>query len=175
MTLTSINSTQTGVNSTPNTNGNFATGMFPVYYIPTQQRPLQSDQNHLSTGFQGKIFFSHFFEYSLQCVYFLFLVQYMPGMMYNYNTLFPASPIFCSPLSMVPVPLTQPIAPIHTDSNNIVPTTTAVSTEHKLSPPSVRSVPQFQRPASQATSVKAEPGSAMGSIASASIANKVSL
>lgn len=33
---------------------------------------------------------------------------------------------------------------------------------------------QFQRPASQATSVKAEPGSGMGSIASASIANKVS-
>lgn len=45
--------------------------------------------------------------------------------------------------------------------------------EHKPSPPSGMAGPQFQRPASQATSVKAEPGSAMGSIASASVANKV--
>ncbi|KAK9736489.1 Period protein 2/3C-terminal region [Popillia japonica] len=150
VTLTPINNTQTGVTSTPSTTGNFATGMFPVYYIPTQQRTLQSDPA-LATGFQ---------------------VQYMPGMMYNYNTIFPAPPIFCSPVPMVPVPLAQSIAPIHTETINPVPTTTAISTEHKLSPPSVRSVPQFQRPASQATSVKAEPGSAMGSIASASIANK---
>lgn len=53
VTLTPINNTQTGVTSTPSTTGNFATGMFPVYYIPTQQRTLQSDPA-LATGFQGK-------------------------------------------------------------------------------------------------------------------------
>lgn len=107
------------------------------------------------------------------CTYMFFSVQYMPGMMYNYNPIFPASPIFCPPVPMVPVPVPQPIVPIHTESINAASTTTVASTVHKLSPPSVRSVPQFQRPASQATSVKAEPGSAMGSIASASVANKV--
>ncbi|GJQ70192.1 per [Trypoxylus dichotomus] len=149
VTLTPINNTQTGVTSTPNTNGSFATGMVPVYYIPAHQRSLQSDPT--LAGFQ---------------------VQYMPGMMYNYNTIFPASPIFCSPVPMVPVPLAQPLAPIPSEATNVIPAVGTASTERKLSPPSGRSVPQFQRPASQATSVKAEPGSAMGSIASASVANK---
>ncbi|XP_071052691.1 period circadian protein isoform X2 [Onthophagus taurus] len=149
VTLTPMNNTQScGGNSTQNTAGSFA-GMFPVYYIPAQQRPMQSDP---SMSFQ---------------------VQYMPGMMYNYNTIFPASPIFCSPVPMMTMPLTQPLAPLNTEViNQSINSNQPTSDHNKPSPPSVTSVPQFQRPASQATSVKAEPGSAMGSIASASVANK---
>lgn len=99
----------------------------------------------------------------------------MPGMMYNYNTLFPASPIFCSPVSMVPMPVPQPIGSIVPESIQGLPPASLILEDIKPSPVGVNSVPQFQRPASQATSVKAEPGSAMGSIASASVANKVGL
>lgn len=110
----------------------------------------------------------------------------MPGMMYNYNTIFPSSPIFCSPLPVVPLPIT----PISQDTlrNSMTCQNSNTSNDlHKLNQinnsnsgiininsNSNGPMPQFQRPASQATSVKAEPGSALGSIASASIANKVS-
>lgn len=96
-------------------------------------------------------------------------------MMYNYNALFSASPIFCSPVPMVPIPLPQTLAPVSQDTLHHPNQINPFQFDHKPSPPSVASAPQFQRPASQATSVKAEPGSAMGSIASASVANKVSL
>lgn len=101
----------------------------------------------------------------------------MSPMMYNYNPMFPASPIFCSPLSMLPVPVSQqmvapePLLPAAASSN----ANCATQDGHKPSTLSAQSTPMFQRPASQATSVKAEPGSAMGSIASASVANKVNI
>lgn len=55
VTLTPINNTQSGATAT-NTNGSFATGMFPVYYIPAQQRSLQSDPP-LTPGFQSNYYF----------------------------------------------------------------------------------------------------------------------
>jgi period circadian protein len=106
------------------------------------------------------------------------LVQYMPGMIYNYNPIFPAPPIICSPLPVLPIPVGPSLATVNPDlcQNNTANLQANVDTivDHKPSPHSGGSVPQFQRPASQATSVKAEPGSALGSIASASVANKVS-
>lgn len=143
-----MNTQPSGVTTTPNASTNFPTGIFPVYYIPQR------------TAMPG--------EYHNPNLTPRYPVQYVPGMMYNYNTIFPASPIFCSPVPMVPIPLPQNLAPVQQEQNHH---TTQVNNplppEHKPSP----SVTQFQRPASQATSVKAEPGSAMGSIASA---NKVS-
>lgn len=98
-------------------------------------------------------------------------------MMYNYNTLFPPSPIFCSPVPMVPLSITQPITSIPQEAiqNTLICQNGGnTSNEPKINQTNNNvPVPQFQRPASQATSVKAEPGSAMGSIASASVANKV--
>ncbi|KAF2905946.1 hypothetical protein ILUMI_00229 [Ignelater luminosus] len=142
------NSQPYGINSVPNTIGNFPTGMFPVYYIPTQQGQTStdySDGNH-----------SHF------------QVQYMPSMMYNYNPVFPASPLFCPPMAMVPFPMPQPVPPIASEVRHRGGPTTngTITTDLKPSPPSGGPVSKFQRPASQATSVKAEPGSAIGSVTS---------
>lgn len=107
-------------------------------------------------------------------------------MLYPYGTpsgaataaLYPTSSIICPTLPVLPVPvvpslgstLNAPQSNLTTlQTQNVNVTSHYVQTDNKPSiPPS-----QFQRPASQATSVKAEPGSAMGSIASASIANKV--
>lgn len=101
----------------------------------------------------------------------------MPGMMYNCNTIFSPSPIFCSTVPMVPLSITQPMTNVTQDTlpNTLTCQNNNASNEHKINQTNNNvPVPQFQRPASQATSVKAEPGSAMGSIASASVANKVS-
>ncbi|XP_063903185.1 period circadian protein isoform X3 [Zophobas morio] len=156
VTVTPMNNTQAmNVNSNPNPLGGLATGMFPVYYIPTQQRNFDGDANNPLNPSR-------------------YQVQYMPGMVYNYNPIFPASPLICSPLPVLSIPVT-PVNPDMSQSKAPNPTVSVeVPTEHKPSPHSVRSVHQFQRPASQATSVKAEPGSALGSIASASVANKIS-
>lgn len=92
--------------------------------------------------------------------------------------LYPTSSIICPTLPVLPVPVVPPFAstinaPQTThntlQANNVDVTSHYVQTENK---PSIQPS-QFQRPASQATSVKAEPGSAMVSIASASVANKV--
>lgn len=85
--------------------------------------------------------------------------------------IYPTSSIICPTLPVLPVPLastiTAPQQPLNRlqQQNNMNVATNYVQTDSKSS--------QFQRPASQATSVKAEPGSAMGSIASASVVNKV--
>lgn len=94
-------------------------------------------------------------------------------MIYNYNTLFPPSPMVCSPLPVLPLPMAHPMTPLVPEQHHNVPAIPLINhlTELKPSTPSVVSVAQLQRPASQATSVKAEPGSGMGSITSA---NKVS-
>ncbi|XP_017778157.1 PREDICTED: period circadian protein isoform X2 [Nicrophorus vespilloides] len=148
MTMTSMNNIQPcGVTSSLNT-GNFASGMFPVYYIPSQQRPVTHDitDSTLHSNLQ---------------------LQYVPSMMYNYHSVFPTSSIFCPPLSMVSVPIPRTYQMVPPDQvSGVIPN------DPKSSPPIIGSLPQFQRPASQMTSVKAEPGSVMGSIASASVANK---
>ncbi|XP_019867185.1 period circadian protein isoform X2 [Aethina tumida] len=166
VTVTPMNNSQAcSINTTPGGQAGFATGMFPVYYIPAHQRPAAVGQEFVdSVGLATS----------------RYQVQYMPGMIYNYNPIFPASPIICSPLPVLPVTVAPSITPVNQDNrqiNNLQPniSNNAPSTqpEHKPSPPSGMAGPQFQRPASQATSVKAEPGSAMGSIASASVANKI--
>lgn len=105
----------------------------------------------------------------------------MPGMIYNYNSaLYPTSPLICPTLPVLPVPMVPSMPPMTPESRPVngpqqvggAPSNAGLQPEHKSSAP--LNAPQFQRPASQATSVKAEPGSAMGSIASASVANKVS-
>ncbi|CAH0556603.1 unnamed protein product [Brassicogethes aeneus] len=162
VTVTPMNNTQScSISSTPGVSqGGFATSMLPVYYIPTHQStPIGQEFVDPNSRYQ---------------------VQYMPGMIYNYNPIFPASPIICSPLPVLPVTVAPPITPINPDSrqmSNLQPNIdnhlSCNQPEHKPSPPSGIKGPQFQRPASQATSVKAEPGSVMGSIASASVANKI--
>ncbi|XP_068903032.1 period circadian protein isoform X3 [Tenebrio molitor] len=157
VTVTPMNNTETrNVSSNANSLGGLATGMFPVYYVPTQQRNF-GDNDFLAQS--------------------RYHVQYMPGMIYNYNPIFPAPPIICSPLPVLPIPVGPSLATVNPDlcQNNTANLQANVDTivDHKPSPHSGGSVPQFQRPASQATSVKAEPGSALGSIASASVANKM--
>ncbi|XP_044268555.1 period circadian protein isoform X2 [Tribolium madens] len=148
VTVTPISNTQSmNVTSNPNPLGSLAPRMFPLYYIPTQQR-----------GFEGNLNDPRY------------QVQYMPGMIYNYNPIYPTPPIICSPLPVLPIPVppTMSVNPEMCQNSTINPPNDA-SAEYKSNP---HNVPQFQRPASQATSVKAEPGSALGSIASASVANK---
>ncbi|KAJ8939006.1 hypothetical protein NQ314_011256 [Rhamnusium bicolor] len=142
LTVTPMPNTPTcKMRQTPTDAGGFATGMFPIYYIPT------TDQR-TSLG----------------------------HMIYNYNSApYPVSPILCPTLPVLPVPMVPPNPTINPNSlqvNNIqgLPNNSSRQSEFKH----ITSVdtPQFQRPASQATSVKAEPGSAMGSNTSASLANK---
>lgn len=94
-------------------------------------------------------------------------------MIYNYNTIFPPSPIVCSPLPLLSLPIPHPMMPLmpeqrqtHTHTHTSSLSNNNPPPERKISPSKNRCVLQFQRPASQATSVKAEPGSGMGSIAS---------
>ncbi|KAL3282597.1 hypothetical protein HHI36_005772 [Cryptolaemus montrouzieri] len=157
VTVTPINNTSNcNVTTTPGLPG-FTSGMFPVYYLPTRTTPDYIDSNNPSR----------------------YQVHYMPGLIYNYNTIFSSAPIMCSPLSVVPLPVPPPTSSIsqstHQANGIHINNSVSLANNHadlKLTPPGVVSVPLCQRPASQATSVKAEPGSAMGSIASASVANK---
>ncbi|XP_018579022.1 period circadian protein isoform X2 [Anoplophora glabripennis] len=164
VTVTPMNNTQAcTMSTTPTGPGGFATGMFPVYYIPTTHQTTIAGQ------------------YNDPCVASSrYQVQYMPGMIYNYNSaLYPASPLICPTLPVLPVPMVPSIPAITPEARPIsnlqqvngLSSSSVLQTEHKPGTPV--KAPQFQRPASQATSVKAEPGSAMGSIASASVANKI--
>uniref|UniRef100_A0A1Y1LDT3 Period circadian protein n=1 Tax=Photinus pyralis TaxID=7054 RepID=A0A1Y1LDT3_PHOPY len=72
-----------------------------------------------------------------------------------YNPVFP-SPVFCTPMAMVPFSLPQPVAPFIPDSKTVLKSTLSGR----------------QRSTSRATSVKAEPGSAIGSNVSASCVNR---
>ncbi|KAJ8978518.1 hypothetical protein NQ317_002422 [Molorchus minor] len=162
LTVTPMNNTQSySMNTTLTGPSSFATGVLPLYYIPSaQQAPISGQFNTYEMNFSR------------------YHVIPMPGMMYNYNsTLYPTSPVVCPTLPVVPVPMVPPssipcVRPISSlqqqvDTN---PSSTAVMTE--LSEPVTPFGTQFQIPASQHTSVKAEPGSAIGSIASVSVANK---
>lgn len=96
-----------------------------------------------------------------------------------YPTVFGTSPIMYPPVAMLQ-PMALPIQQqVPTPRNN----PPEIKTDVEPQKPNSNSANYnmittnkglFQRPASQATSVKAEPGSAVGSIASASVANRVS-
>ncbi|XP_056639780.1 period circadian protein isoform X4 [Diorhabda sublineata] len=156
-----------------------STGVYPLYYIPT------AHQRTIPGHFNDTILHGSRYQ-----------VQYMPAnMIYNYNNaLYPTSPFICPTVPMVPLPMVPPpinsinptadVRPLNQmqSLNDITnPGCVPVVSEHKPNMPSTplpthtpHTPQQFQRPASQATSVKAEPGSVMGSIASASGANKIS-
>ncbi|XP_044752877.1 period circadian protein [Coccinella septempunctata] len=157
VTVTPISNSNCNIATTAGGTG-FHSGMFPVYYLPTQRTLPDYFNSSNPTRYQ---------------------VHYMPGMMYNYNAIFPdPQPIMCFPVPLVPHPVHSSITPISQDAhqtngihmNNSVQA--SLNPELKSSPSGGVTNAQFQRPASQATSVKAEPGSAMGSISSASVANK---
>ncbi|KAB0798527.1 hypothetical protein PPYR_09520 [Photinus pyralis] len=116
-----------------NSNQSNAPGVVPVYYIPSQ-RKTPSDY--------GEVTYPPAHE-----------VQYIRGVMYN--PVFP-SPVFCTPMAMVPFSLPQPVAPFIPDSKTVLKSTLSGR----------------QRSTSRATSVKAEPGSAIGSNVSASCVNR---
>lgn len=96
--------------------------------------------------------------------------------MYHYSPssttapLYPPSPVICPTLPVVPIPVTPNISPtVNTLQQFSHISEVTFPTDSKMGQKQ-----QFQRPDSQPTSIKAEPGSIMGSIASASIANKAS-
>lgn len=91
-------------------------------------------------------------------------------MMYNYNNMLPGAPLI---VPILPIPYAPSLAPMCPNMSQNRSTETEPSTEHKNAHRSVGSTPKFQRYGSQATSVKAEPGSAFESIPSPSLANKV--
>lgn len=85
------------------------------------------------------------------------------------------SPLICSPLPVVSVPVATPALPEQRPHMTPTALPNNIGSECKSNFSHLKSTIVNQRPASQATSVKAEPGSKVGSNASTSIANKVSL
>ncbi|XP_030767929.1 period circadian protein-like isoform X1 [Sitophilus oryzae] len=139
-------STNAGLNGTMAMN----TGIFPVYYLPAsvQQRsyvePLPRYQ-----------------------------VQYLPANVF-YNTMFPTPPVLCPtvPVFSIPVTAAPTARPANATPPRIHPEVQPATDMTRFDMSSNTQTPVCHRPSSQATSVKAEPGSRMGSIASASVANK---
>lgn len=65
VTMTPMSTTPAcGINTTPTTPASFATGMFPIYYIPAQQQTLAGDYRdpNLTSRFQSKYFFYNLFR-----------------------------------------------------------------------------------------------------------------
>lgn len=99
-----------------------------------------------------------------------------------YPTVFGASPIMCPPVAMTLQPMALPISqpsitprslPTENKDVETQKTNTTIVYNTTLQHNTGHTKAHFQRPASQATSVKAEP-STVGSIASASVVNRVS-
>ncbi|VEN49804.1 unnamed protein product [Callosobruchus maculatus] len=192
-----LQSTQACMNSTPigpGTPGGFTTagtaGVLPVYYLPTPstQRKLAgttpySDPTAIINAAPR------------------YQVQYMPGLFYNHGaaatpTLYPSSTMLCPTMPMMPmsIPLlstsmrtpTNPQLQMNGHANAAVLQNNgssgqrgavtnqylAAQIDRKVTDSVVSGSQRFQGPASQATSVKVEPGSAISSIASASLTNK---
>nr|AAN02439.2 circadian clock protein PERIOD [Blattella germanica] len=152
--------------------------MFPVYYIPTntQQAGLGSSQGLApqehpgpprmappgAWGHSQQPFISQQVPYAAA----------LPGMLYQYPV---PTPLYGGPPAVMYSSMTmihQPATTLLQAPGSRVGVPAACKQESK-SPVVLsgnnNSPIKFQRPASQATSVKAEPGSAMGSIASASV------
>ncbi|KAJ9592038.1 hypothetical protein L9F63_001417, partial [Diploptera punctata] len=151
--------------------------MIPIYYIPTntQQAGLGSSQGLAPQEHPGPPrmappgvmlpgqppFLSQQVPYAAA----------MPGMLYQYSV---PAPIYGAPPVMYPsMTMLQPATALLQAPGLQTGVPMVISCKQQNKSPVVmpeNSSPiKFQRPASQATSVKAEPGSAMGSIASASV------
>ncbi|XP_076270074.1 period circadian protein-like [Rhynchophorus ferrugineus] len=128
-------------------------GMMPMYYIPA---PYQARTNY---------------NESLP----RYQVQYMPaGVFYNYNTIFPPPPVLCPtvPVFSIPMNAAPTVRPANVASPRVQQDAPSYASDGQRFDARTSQSTACHRPSSQATSVKAEPGSRMGSIASASVANK---
>ncbi|KAJ8917493.1 hypothetical protein NQ315_005542 [Exocentrus adspersus] len=161
LTVTPMSNTHAyTMNTTPTApGGGFASGVFPLYYIPpADQKPVPGQYSDPTIPTPG------------------YHVQYMPSMIYNYNSaIYPASSLICPTVPVLPmVPSVMPINPEPRPVNNMQQVNghlcNTVLYEQKSA--THQNGAQYLRSPSQATSVKAEPRSGMGSIASASVANK---
>uniref|UniRef100_A0A7G3A994 Period circadian protein n=5 Tax=Lutzomyia TaxID=252607 RepID=A0A7G3A994_LUTLO len=150
----------------PNTTArnHFATpsGIFPtVYYIPATQKSNPPTEHPGPPNPQAPYAF-----------------QYMASVVYPHPSLFgqqfvyPHPPMMYQPLQFQSVSPSVAVSDHHpASSNNQVNDLKGALSQHKANAVGRGSQGHgpFQRPSSQATSVKAEPGSNMGSIASASV------
>ncbi|CAH1996431.1 unnamed protein product [Acanthoscelides obtectus] len=193
-TYASVNTTPVG----PTASGGLSTaatpGMFPVYYlpaVPTTQRTVAGTTQY---GDPAAIINSGS-RYQVQYMPGLF---YNHGVSAA-STLYPSSPMLCPTLPVMPMPMPMHLlstsvrtaanpamnslqmnghssaAILHNSGNGPRPTVAnqhLAAIEQNVSKPVVSGLQRFQRRASQETSVKVEPGSAMSSVASASLANK---
>nr|CAI5835424.1 unnamed protein product [Callosobruchus analis] len=194
---TQLQSTQACMNSTPVGQGTpggltttATTGVLPVYYLPatpSTQRKLAGTTPYSDPA--AIINSSPRYQ-----------VQYMPGLFYNHGlpaapTLFPSSTMLCPTLPVMPMPVPLLSTSMRTTTNpqlqmnghagtavlqnngingprNAATNQYLALMERKVSGSDVSGMQRFQGPASQATSVKVESGSAISSIASASLTNK---
>ncbi|RZF35931.1 hypothetical protein LSTR_LSTR008501 [Laodelphax striatellus] len=134
---------------------NLSNPMMPFYYIqPEMHSNVPNPGNHSKGSVPSYI--------HTPSPYVSSQVQYLGSMMYHpiAMPMFGAAPLMISPLTMLPAPLvpTQPMKPM--------PKRNKPPSDHQSTPPSAKPI---QRPASQATSAKAEPGSALCSIKSSSL------
>ncbi|XP_075211377.1 period circadian regulator isoform X2 [Lycorma delicatula] len=144
--------------------------VMPVYYLPPDHLPSSTRPTNCTTESRPSL--SSYVQ--PQPPYGAGQFQYMNSMMYHpvatAMPMFSVPPVIYSPLTLLPAPLlaTQPMKPQSQSQqsgfNNINTQHEKKSTNSKLT----------RRPASQATSVKAEPGSALCSIASNSLQQALS-
>ncbi|GAB0092306.1 Period circadian protein [Sergentomyia squamirostris] len=150
----------------PTSRSHFATpsGIFPaVYYIPATQKSNPPTEHPGPPGAQTPYTF-----------------QYMASVVYPHPSLFgqqfvyPHPPMMYQPLQFQSVTPSVGVSDHHTASGSNQSSDLKGSHQHKATTVARGSQGHgpFQRPPSQATSVKAEPGSNMGSIASASVLNR---
>ncbi|XP_060519098.1 period circadian protein isoform X2 [Cylas formicarius] len=150
-----LNVTSLKDSSEPGPNGTFNGHMVPFYYIPAFSAGPSARSDHSASRCQ---------------------VQYVPGMFYN--AFQSSSPVIYSALPVFPVPFSTSMSDQR--HMNAMKQNADVSpnngTNENVPQFGATSKPmtgyQFQRPGSEAMSVKAEPGSGMCSIASISLANK---
>nr|CAH7756108.1 unnamed protein product [Callosobruchus chinensis] len=194
---TPLQSTQACMNSTPvgpASPGGFTTaataGVLPVYYLPASssaQRKLAGTTPYSDPA----AIINSAPRYQ---------VQYMPGLFYNHGaaatpTLYPTSTMLCPTMPVMPMPIPLLSTSMRTATNPQLQMNGHASTavlqnggngqrsavtnqylaaqiDRKVTDSVVSGLQRFQGPASQATSVKVEPGSAISSVASASLTNK---
>ncbi|XP_039279633.1 period circadian protein isoform X4 [Nilaparvata lugens] len=139
---------------------NLSNPMMPFYYIQPEMPSNVANPPNQSKGSLPSYIHTPSPYVSSQ-------VQYLGSMMYHpiAMPMFGAAPLMFSPLTMLPAPLvpTQPMKP--------QPKTNKPPSNHQSIPPCTKPI---QRPSSQATSAKAEPGSALCSITSNSLQQALS-
>nr|ADO24377.1 period [Laupala paranigra] len=171
-------STYTGANMGGSQSPHLAS-MIPMYYIPTgsHQTNLPSrgltPQEHPGPPHTGMLLPGQPQYIPSQVP----VINPMPSMLYH-----PMQPMYGAPQMLYSSIMLQPstILPAPLSQAGMLPATSRALVKQGKpmtesgTPSGVGAASKFQRPASQATSVKAEPGSAMGSIASASIKRALS-